>query len=212
MKGIRVILADDHAMVRAGMRGILEDAGIAVVGEAGTADEALALVAGMPSEPPDLVVMDVSMPGTSALEAIRRLRVEHPDVRSLVVSVYGEDQYGLRSLRAGASGYLTKERSGRDLVDAVQAIHEGRRYVSPDIERRFLDETPAPEGRPPHETLSPREYDVMCQIGRGSSITEISKRLVLSPKTVSTFRARLLKKMGFKGDADIVRYVAEYAL
>ncbi len=212
MKGIRVILADDHAMVRAGMRGILEDAGITVVGEAGTADEALGLVAGMPAEPPDLVVMDVSMPGTSALEAIRRLRTEHPDVRSLVVSVYGEDQYGLRSLRAGASGYLTKERSGRDLVDAIIAIHEGKRYVSPDIERRFLEETPAPAGRPPHETLSPREFDVMCQIARGATITEISKRLVLSPKTVSTFRARLLRKMGFKGDADIVRYVAEQGL
>jgi DNA-binding NarL/FixJ family response regulator len=209
---VRLVIADDHAIVRAGIRALLEDAGgIEVVGEAGRGDEALALLARMKDRPPHVVLCDVSMPGPDILEILRRMRAEHPSVRPLVLSIYGEDQYGLRTLRAGARGYLSKERGGRDLVEAVRAVHAGKTWTSPELAERLKSDAPAAKSAIGHARLSTREFDVLWLLGGGQSVKEIADRFHLSPKTISTFRARILKKLAFKGDADIVRYVSSLA-
>jgi DNA-binding NarL/FixJ family response regulator len=209
---IRVVLADDHEMFRKGIRRLLEDSGeVTVVGEAGSGDEALALLEATAA---DVLVLDISMPGPGVMEVLRRLRSARPGLRVVILSVYDEEQYAVRALRAGASAYLTKERSPEELVEAVRRVHRGHRFVSPAIERRLAagGNAAALGDQPPHSVLSSREYDVLRLLGAGLSIKEISARMSLSPKTVSTFRARILKKMGFKGNADIVRYVVAHGL
>lgn len=206
---IRLVIADDHAMVRAGIRSLLEDAGgIEVVGEAGRGDEALAILAKLSNRPPDVLLLDVSMPGPDALDVLRKVRAEHPSVRCVMLSIYGEDQYGLRAMRAGASGYLSKELGGKDLVEAIRTVHAGKTWVSAALAARLASDVPAARAAKGLEQLSSREFDVLWLLGGGQSVKEIAGRFRLSPKTVSTFRSRILKKLAFKGDADIVRYVS----
>jgi DNA-binding NarL/FixJ family response regulator len=206
---IRLLIADDHAMVRAGIRSLLEDAGgIEVLGEAGRGDEALALLAKMKDRPPHILLLDVSMPGPDALDVLRKIKTEHPAVRCVMLSIYGEDQYGLRAMRAGAWGYLSKERGGKDLVEAVRNVHAGKTWVSEALAERLRTDVSAEKVAQGHAQLSSREFDVLWLLGGGQSVKEIAERFRLSPKTVSTFRSRILKKLAFKGDADIVRYVS----
>ncbi len=206
---IRLVIADDHAMVRAGIRSLLADAGgIEVVGEAGRGDEALALLAKSADHPPHILLLDVSMPGPDALDVLRKIKLEHPTVRCVMLSIYGEDQYGLRAMRAGASGYLSKERGGNDLVDAIRTVHAGGTWVSEALAIRLKSDVSPERAAKGHEQLSSREFDVLWLLGGGQSVKEIAERFRLSPKTVSTFRSRILKKLAFKGDADIVRYVS----
>lgn len=210
---IRVVLADDHAMFRKGVRALLAASArdVRVVGEAATGDELLALVDATPA---DVVLLDIAMPGPGVLEILRRLRAERPAVRVVVLSLYDEEQYAVRVLRAGASGYLTKERSPEDLVAAVRRAHDGGEpFVSPAVRAR-LDGAPRPDRpeAPAHAALSAREYDVLCRLGAGQSVTDLADRMGLSPKTVSTFRARILRKLGLRGTADIVRYALEHRL
>ena len=206
---IRLILADDHAMVRAGIRSLLEDAGdIEVVGEAGRGDEMLALLARSKDKLPHLVLLDVSMPGPDVLDVLRKIKTDYPTVRCVVLSIYGEDQYGLRAMRAGARGYLSKERGGRDLVEAVRQVYAGKTWVSPELAERLRSDVSPEKAATGHAQLSSREFDVLWLLGGGQSVKEIADRFRLSPKTVSTFRSRILKKLAFKGDADIVRYVS----
>lgn len=206
---IRLVIADDHAMVRAGIRSLLEDAGgIEVVGEAGRGDEALAILSRLKDRPPHVVLLDVSMPGPDALDVLRKIRGEYPAVRCVMLSIYGEDQYGLRAMRAGASGYLSKDQGGKDLVEAIRAVHQGETWVSEALAARIKADVPAASAARGHEQLSSREFDVLWLLGGGLSVKEIAERFRLSPKTVSTFRARILRKLAFKGDADIVRYVS----
>ena len=160
----------------------------------------------------DVVLLDVSMPGMSFIETLKRLRDEHPSVKILVLSVHPEDQFAVRALRAGASGYVTKDHSATELLDAVRRVFRGSRYVSDTLAERlasFVD--PRFEGMP-HERLSDREFEVLRSLGTGLSVKEAADELHLSPKTVSTYRARLLEKMGLSGTADIVRYVAAHGL
>jgi two-component system, NarL family, invasion response regulator UvrY len=211
---IRVYLADDHAMFRRGIRALLAESRreITVVGEAATGD---ALLAGLSLTPADVVVLDISMPGPGVLEILRRLRQEHSDTKVVILSLYDEAQYAVRTLRAGASGYLTKERSPEDLVKAIRQAHAGGPPFVTSAVRGRIEEPrrdPASGDQPPHLVLSAREYDVLRLLGRGKSIKEISERMGLSPKTVSTFRSRILRKMAFKGNADIVRYVVDAGL
>jgi DNA-binding NarL/FixJ family response regulator len=196
-------------MVRAGIRSLLEDAGgIEVVGEAGRGDEALELLAKFADRPPHVLLLDVSMPGPDALDVLRKVRAEYPTVRCLMLSIYGEDQYGLRAMRGGASGYLSKERGGKDLVEAIRAVHAGKTWMSAALAARLESDVPAARVAQGVEQLSSREFDVLWLLGGGLSVKEIADRFRLSPKTVSTFRSRILKKLAFKGDADIVRYVS----
>ena len=207
---IRIFIADDHPVVRTGLRHIIEqDPGMIVTGEAASRHE---MIQALCRSIADVVLLDVTMPGMTFADTLQHLRHEHPSVKTLVLSVHPEDQFAVRALRTGASGYLTKDHSAMELLDAVRHVFRGGRYVSTTLAERlasFVD--PRFEGMP-HERLSDREFEVLRSLGTGLSVKEAADELHLSPKTVSTYRTRLLEKMGLSSTADIVRYAAAHGL
>jgi len=207
---IRILIVDDHPIVRAGLRRIAEDdRGIVVTAEAPSGDEALVALTHSVA---DVVLLDVSMPGSPFTETLRRLRESHPTVRILVLSAHPEDQWAVRALRGGASGYLTKDHSPEQLLDAIRRVHRGGRYVSPTLAERLAAQLGQDFVGAPHEQLSDREFDVLRGLGMGRSVREVASELGLSPKTVSTYRTRLMEKLGFATNADLVRYSMEHGL
>lgn len=207
---IRVFIADDHPIVRQGLRRIVEaDAGMTIAGEAGDAE---AVLAGVGPSAADLVLLDVSMPGGRFLETLGTLREKHPTVRVLVLSVHPEDQWAVRALRAGASGYLTKDHSPDQLLEAIRRVYRGGKYVSPTLAEQLASQLHGEGKRAPHELLSDREFEVMRRLGSGQTVTEIGRELGISAKTVSTYRTRILEKMAAETNADLVRYAARYGL
>ncbi len=207
---IRVLIADDHPLIRRGLRDILgQDTGMQVTAEAANAAEALQAVrrGGV-----DVVLMDITMPGRSGVDGLKDIKSEFPSIPVLMLSIHPEDQYALRVLKAGASGYLTKESAPEELVSAIQKVVSGGRYVSPSLAERLAAEIGGGGGRPAHELLSDREYEVLCQIGRGKSVSQIAGEMSLSVKTVSTYRARILEKLGLEHTADLIRYAIEKGL
>ncbi len=200
---IRVLVADDHAVVRAGLTRIVKDQPtMEIAGEASTVDEVLSLVRETAC---DVLVLDVNMHGTTSLEALKSIRASHQGIAILVLSMYPEEQYAIRFIRAGASGYLTKDAAPDQLVEAITRLASGGRYVTPHLAEMALFATQESE-RPAHETLSDREYEVMLGIARGKRIRELADELTLSEKTVSTYRTRVLRKLGCASNADIVEY------
>jgi DNA-binding NarL/FixJ family response regulator len=207
---IRLAIADDHPIVREGLRRIAsEGAGISVTGEASTAAELFRLLA---AAAVDVVLLDVSMPGSTLVETLTTLKEKHPSVKVLVLSVHPEDQWAVRALRAGAAGYLTKDHSPEQLVAAIRRVARGGKYVSAALAERLADLVDNGRHRAPHERLSDREFEVLRALGSGMATKEVAERLNLSVKTISTYRARLLEKMGLKSRADLVRYVVEHGL
>ena len=207
---IRIFIADDHPIVRQGLRRIVEeDPGMAIAGEAG---DAATVLTALQSTAADLVLLDVSMPGGPFLETLKELRTRHPTVRVLALSVHPEDQWAVRALRAGASGYLTKDHSPDQLLEAIRRVYRGGKYVSPTLAERLAEQLDGGAERAPHELLSDREFEVMRRLGNGLTITQIASELALSAKTVSTYRARILEKMAVESNADLVRYAARYGL
>jgi len=207
---IRLLIADDHPVVREGLRRIVQEApGLQVVGEVASGHE---LLERLPQVPADIVLLDVAMPGLRFLEVLQRLRSEHPTVAVLVLSVHPEDQYAVRALRAGASGYLTKDHSHEELTEAIRRVYRGNKYVSPALAERLAADLAAGSQDIRHEVLSDREYEVFCLLGSGRTVKEIAHSLKLSPKTVSTYRTRVLEKMGASSNADLVRYAALHGL
>ena len=209
---IRIFIADDHPIVRQGLRRIVEsDPGLVISGEAGDAE---ALLTGLDRHVTDLVLLDVSMPGGPFLETLQRLRAKHPTVRVLVLSVHPEDQWAVRALRAGASGYLTKDHSPDQLLDAIRRVYRGGKYVSPTLAEHLAQQLDAGAQRAgaPHELLSDREFEVMRRLGSGLTVSQIATELAISAKTVSTYRARILEKMAVGTNAELVRYAARYGL
>lgn len=207
---IRLLIADDHPIVRAGLRRIAEeDRSISVAAEASTGDETLTT---MRTAIVDVVLLDVSMPGAPFTQTLRRLREDHPTVRVLVLSGHPEEQWAVRALRAGASGYLTKDHSPEQLVDAVRRVHRGGRFVSPALAERLASQLGPDVAATPHELLSDREFEVLRLLGAGHSVKEVAAKLGLSPKTVSTYRTRLMEKLHFDSTADLVRYAAHHGL
>jgi len=207
---IRVLLADDHAIVRAGLKEILAETGdITVAGEAASGQEVLARIRG---DDYDVAVLDMSMPGRSGIELIRQVKDEKPKLRILVLTMHSEHQYAVRALKAGASGYLTKETAPDQLVAAIRRIAAGGAFVSPETaEQLALDVNRAPGG-PPHTLLSDREYQVFELIVNGKSVSDIGRQLALSVKTISTHKTRILHKMGATSEAELVRYALEHKL
>ena len=207
---IRLLIADDHPIVRAGLRRIVEeDKAIVVTAEASSGDEALTALR---QSAADLVLLDITMPGASFTDTLHRLRTEHPSVKVLVLSVHPEDQWAVRALRAGASGYLTKDHSPEQLLDAVRRVYRGGRYVSPTLAERLAAQLGPGIATAPHEQLSDREFDVLRGLGTGMTVKEVATKLGLSPKTVSTYRTRLMEKMNLASTADIVRYASQHGL
>jgi DNA-binding NarL/FixJ family response regulator len=193
-------------VVREGLRRIVQDApGLEVVGEVASGPE---LLERLPRLPADIVLLDVTMPGPGFLEVLQRLRSEHPTVAVLVLSVHPEDQYAVRALRAGASGYLTKDHSPEELTEAIRRVYRGHKYVSPQLAERLATDLAAGARDHRHELLSDREYEVLCLLGSGRTVKDIARSLKLSPKTVSTYRTRVLEKMRASSNADLVRYAA----
>jgi DNA-binding NarL/FixJ family response regulator len=207
---IKLLVADDHPLVRQGLRRVVADSpDIVVVGEAATADEMLVQVDRLG---PDLVVLDVSMPGPGLLEALRTLRARHPAVRTLVLSVHPEEQYAVRALKAGAAGYLTKDQAPLELLAAIRRVYRGGRYVSEALGEKLALGLGPDTATAPHEQLSDREFEVLRLLGAGSSVSDIARRLSLSPKTVSTYRTRILAKLRVKSTAELIRYAVEHDL
>ena len=204
---MKVLVADDHAVVREGLKRILtQDEGIRVVAEA---EDGAAALARAREVSPDIVVLDMSMPGRGGLETLQELKRLWPDVGVLVLSMHPEDQYAVRVLREGADGYLSKETAAEELINALRKIHGGGKYVSATLaERLALTVERGFEG-PPHERLSTREFQVMLLLAEGKTVTQIADELHLSVKTISTYRARVLEKMGMKNNAELMHYAIE---
>jgi len=201
---IRAIITDDHPVLRRGIKNILEEeADIEVVAEAGNAQELLQKIAQVSC---DVVLLDISMPGRDGLDTLVELRRGYPKLPVLMLSVYPEDQFGPRVLKAGASGYMNKETACDQLVRAVRKVCTGGKYISPALAEKIACDLAADNNLPPHERLSDREYQVMRMIASGKTVGEIARELCLSEKTISTHRARILEKMAMKTNAQLTYY------
>ncbi len=206
---IRVVIADDHGLIREGMRRLIESCDdMLLVGEAASGDEVLAVLRGQTGI--DVLVLDITMPGPGFIEILRRVRLARPEIGVLVLSMHPEDTFAIRALQAGAAGYLTKDRSSADLTHAVRRVHAGGRYISESLAELLALEVDGRRERTAQ--LSEREYQVLCLLGAGHGIHEIGAKLALSPKTVSTYRFRIMEKMAFRNIADLIRYVVEKGL
>lgn len=210
---IRVLVADDHAVVRRGLVQILTEApGIDVAAEAADGLDTLARVrAGAGGRPFDVAVVDLSMPGPSGLETLKALRAEHPRLAVLILSAHPESQYAVRAMKAGAAGYLTKEAAPDELVAAVRRAAAGGRYVSPGVADALLGAL-GDAAEAPHAALSDREFDVMRRLAAGEAVGAVAESLALSVKTVSTYRTRVLAKLGLGSNAELARYAVEHGL
>jgi DNA-binding NarL/FixJ family response regulator len=203
-KPLRILIVDDHAIVRDGLKQILTSRlPDAVIGEGRNAQEALDQVS---QGTWDVLLLDISMPGLSGLDVLQQIRDLQPTLKILVLTMHPEDQYAVRVLKAGAVGYLTKETASAEVVGAVQTVLCGGKYISSSLAQRLASNLNAPAQKAPHETLSDREYQVLRMIAAGKSVKEISFDLSLSVKTVSTYRTRIMAKMGFKTNAQVIRY------
>ena len=209
-KPIRVLIADDHAIVRQGLRQILSDtADLTVAGEAENGVQAVQLVR---SGEWDVVLMDVSMPDRNGIDALKIIKKEFPRLPVLILSMYPEEQYAIRALKAGAAGYLTKQSAPELLVTAIRQVASGKKYVSPSLAKELANAIGEDSERPPHEKLSDREYQTLCMIASGKTPTEIAEALNLSVKTVSVYRARLLEKMNLRNNAELTHYGLKHGL
>ncbi|MDP3768328.1 MAG: response regulator transcription factor [Dehalococcoidia bacterium] len=207
---IRVLIADDHPVVREGLKRILgEQSDIAIVGEAATGDEVLGALR---TTKPDVLLLDIGMPGTRFVDVLKQLKADHPRVAVLVLSVYPEDQFALRAFRAGARGYLTKDHAPRQLVTAIRHVHSGGRFITPTAAEGLLVELERGPDTVAHDLLSEQEHAVLRGLVAGKSVKTIGADMDLSPKTISTYRSRILKKLGLESNADLVRYAIQHGL
>jgi len=210
MTKIRLLVADDHAVVRQGIRQILADTlDFEIVREA---SDGIHVLEKLRDCKVDVVVLDLSMPMMSGLEVIKQVRKEFPAVAILVLSFHSEEQYAVRVMKAGASGYLTKGSDPEELITALRSVARGRKYVTGTLAERLAVEIESGTDKLPHEMLSDREYEVLCLIASGLSIQEIAEKLILSVKTVSTYRTRLVHKMRMHGTAELTRYAIMHGL
>jgi DNA-binding NarL/FixJ family response regulator len=207
---IRILVADDHSVVRKGIMQIVADSpGMEVVGEASTGQETLDLAR---SRSFDVVMLDIAMPGRGGLDILRELKAEYPALKVLILSMYPEEQYAIRSLRDGASAYLTKGSPPEELILAIRTVAAGKRYITPSVADRLASYVEDSSRQTPHETLSDREMQVLVLIGSGKHGREIAEELSLSEKTVSTYRSRILLKMGMETNAQLIRYALQHGL
>lgn len=201
---IKILIADDHAIVREGLKQIVADTSdMIVTAEASDGHEVLALLS---KNNYDVVVLDMAMPGLTGLDILKQIRRETPKLPVLILSVHPEEQYAVRSLKAGASGYLTKESAPDELITAIRKVSMGGKYIPSSLAEKLAFELEVDAGKPPHKTLSDREFQVMCMIAKGRTIKNIAEELFLSPKTVSTYRFRILEKMKMKSNEELTHY------
>ena len=207
---LKILIADDHAIVRQGLKQIVtETPDMVVAGEANNGQELLNKIK---ESDYDVVVLDITMPGRDGMDVLKQLRSEKPELPVLMLSIHPEEQYALRALRAGAAGYLTKESAPDELVVAIQKVSRGGKYISSSLAEKLAFELEVGREQAPHETLSDREYHVMCLIASGKTVMEIAQELSLSEKTISTYRSRILEKMKMKNNAELTYYAIKNQL
>jgi DNA-binding NarL/FixJ family response regulator len=207
---MKILLADDHAVVRRGLKQILADEFTrAAFGEARNAQEALDLVW---KEKWDVVILDITMPGRSGLEVLREIKRSRPKLPVLVLSMHPENQFAVRVLKRGAAGYMTKESAPDELVGAIKKVLAGGRYVSASLAEKLASYVSSDAQKPPQESLSDREFQVLRLIASGKAVSEIARELSLSVKTISTYRTRVLEKMGLRNNAELMHYAMRHEL
>jgi two-component system invasion response regulator UvrY len=207
---VKVAIVDDHAIVRAGLKQFLSEmVDLRVVGEAASGREAIDLVRNIEI---DVLIMDLSMPGQSGIDALAMIRAKAPDIGILILSGYPEEQYAVNLIRQGASGYLNKECEPMEIVNAIRTIALGRRYISPSVAELIAQQLNRKEGAAAHELLSEREFQVFLKLAKGETAGEIAQALSLSVKTVSTYRTRLMEKMGLQSNSDLTYYALKNKL
>lgn len=204
---LQVLIADDHAIVRKGLRQIAKEQASSI--EIDEAENGQEVMEKIQKAKYDVLVLDISMPGRNGLDILQEVRHSHPSLPVLILSMHPEEQYAIRMLKSGASGYLTKDCAPDQLVPAIQKIARGGKYVSDTLAERLLFDLTDESRRRPHELLSDREYSVLLMIGQGKTPTDIADQLVLSVKTVSTYRTRILEKLNLQNTAELIRYVIE---
>jgi two-component system, NarL family, invasion response regulator UvrY len=204
---VRILIVDDHPIVRHGLKSELSRASdVKVVDEAADGNEAIAKAR---SSKPDLVLLDLALPGKTGLEVLKQLRAEMPHIRVLILSTYPEKQYAVRCLKNGAQGYLTKASASEELLSAIRKVMRGGKYVSASLADLLAAEIVSDGSKLPHETLSDREFQVLCLLGKGKTVSQIASDLSLSLSTINTYRAHILEKMNLENTAQIIRYVVD---
>jgi two-component system invasion response regulator UvrY len=207
---IRMIIADDHPIVRAGMKQIISEASDMVVAD--EASDGHKLLNKIRKENFDVVILDLTMPHMDGLDVLKQLRIEKPKLPVIILSIHPESQYALRVLKAGASGYVTKTSAPDELINAIRKVCRGGKYISPSIAEKLALQLDTHFKEMPHEALSDREYQVLCMLASGKTVTEIADELSLSAKTVSTYRSRILEKMDMKNNAELIHYAVQNKL
>lgn len=207
---ISILVVDDHALIRKGIKQLLEDIpDIRVTGEAAAGTQTINMVR---EHSYDLVLLDIALPDKHGMDVLKQLKAEQPDIKIIVLSMYPEDQYGVRAMKAGAMGYINKQSAPEKLVGAIRHVNSGKKYISDALAEQLLNNLIGESQELMHQSLSNREYQTLCLMSSGKSLTEISEVMLLSPKTVSVYRARMLEKMGFKNNAEAIRYAIAHHL
>ena len=207
---ISILVVDDHALIRKGLKQLLEDTpDIRITGEAESGLQAINMVR---AHHYDLVLLDISLPDKQGIDVLRQLKVEHPNIKVIVLSMHPEDQYGVRTLKAGALGYLNKQSAPDSLIGAIRQVLSGKKYISEIIAEQLLNNLIGESQELLHQTLSNREFQTLCLMASGKTLTEIAEDMSLSPKTISVYRGRMLEKMGFKNNAEAIHYAITYHL
>jgi DNA-binding NarL/FixJ family response regulator len=207
---IEILIADDHAIVREGLKQIVaEESDMKVTGEASNSDEVLGIIT---KQGYDIIILDINMPGKSGLDLLKDIKVRFPNLPVLILSMYAEEQYGIRALKAGASGYLRKASAPNELVEAIRKIVSGGKYISPKMAEKLAEAVNSSFKKLPYEKLSDREYEVMCKIAAGETAEKISDDLSISIHTFYTYRNRILEKMGMKSNVELTQYVIQNKL
>ena len=207
---IKILIVDDHLIVREGIKRIINDsANMNVVAEASSGMEALEYIW---KNKYDLILLDISMPGQNGLQTLKKIKKHDKNVSVLMLSMHSEEQYAMRSMKAGASGYITKETASNQLVEAIRKINDGRKFITQEVAELLATDLYHEQDKEPHEYLSDREFEVLKMIAKGDSIKIIAKNLSISPKTVSTYRSRILDKLDLETNSDIIHYAIDYKL
>jgi len=207
---INILIVDDHLIVREGIKRIIDDVpDMNIIAEASSGQEAIDLIQ---ENLYDLILLDISMPGQNGLQTLKLIKKHDKNIPVLMLSMHSEEQYAMRTIKAGASGYMTKETASHQLVTAIRKINGGRKFISKEVAELLTTDLYHDEDKDPHENLSDREFEILKLIASGKTTKTIANDLSISPKTVSTFRSRILKKLDLRNNADIIHYVVDYKL
>lgn len=207
---INILVVDDHALIRKGLKQLLEDSpDLKIAGEAESGIQAINMVR---TQHFDLMLLDINLPDMHGIEVLKRFKSEQPDLKIIVLSMYPEDQYGVRALKAGAVGYLNKQSASDTLISAIRQVLSGKKYISESLAEQLLNNLIGDSQELMHQSLSNREYQTLCLMASGKTLSDISEIMMLSPKTVSVYRSRMLAKMGFTNNAEAIHYAITHHL